>query len=159
MRALLLFLLAFSPLANAQTDSLRTVEFFELVSQRSGIGALDTLRLNLFSDYDSKRGTLYIAGTSVVESLDGETQPRNAIVRLYQNAHERMIPDALIGYVDVCRSGLGWHQVNVVSGRGGTFSMAMPIAPEELEEILSCLSITANTSKGTDAVGAVAYGV
>lgn len=126
---------------------------------RSGIGAVDTLRLNLSGEYDPERGVLYITGTSIVESLGGATRPANALVRLFWNVHERMIPDALVDHVDLCGPGLGFYQVNTVSNRDGDFAIPIPIAPEHLEDILSCLSIAATTSKGWDAVGAVAYGI
>ncbi|GAB5536382.1 MAG: hypothetical protein Rubg2KO_26310 [Rubricoccaceae bacterium] len=159
MRALLtVFLLALPSLAYAQADSLQTVEFFELASQRAGVGAIDTLRLNLSSDYDANRGMLYLTGTSMVEPLHGEEQPTRAIVRVYMNVHERMIPDALLDYVNVC-SGLGWYQAQTVSHRNGEFTVVIPIDPDRLRETLGCLSVAATTTNGADAVGAVAYGV
>ena len=120
---------------------------------------MDSLRLNLSGEYDPDRSTLHVAGTTVVESPNGETRPARAIVRLHLNKHEKMIPDALVNHVGLCGAGIEWYQVYAISNADGSFSIALPIGDDQLAETLHCLSIRATTTDGRDAVGAVAYGV
>lgn len=143
--------------AQAQPDAESVVRVIERASPKVGVGAIDSLRLNLSVDIDSSRAALYLMGQSTVESPTGSSRAARSIVRFHLNMPVRSLPDGLEGRVTDCPPEVRYFGGSTISDAEGAFAIAIPVPLDRLNEALGCLAISASTSWGHDAVGAVAH--